>query len=135
MRDMAAALRGMKPTLKSIDLLLPGRGLVVVTHKLGERLLVFDLGQESEGFRRLLACLLALYQTPPKQTLIFDEPEKGNLSRLVWRSLPTSSRVLHAKERGLGQVILDVNTQSTISRPFCARADSCRRDASDYMTC
>ena len=38
---------------------------------------MFDLLQESEGFRRLLACLIALYQSPPKQTLIFDEPEKG----------------------------------------------------------
>ena len=41
------------------------------------RLLTFDLAQESEGFRRMLACLLRLYQAPPKQTVIFDEPEKG----------------------------------------------------------
>src|SRR6266545_1882281 len=77
LRDMAASLRRLKPSLNSIDLQLPEREQVVVTHKLGNRLLVLELRQESEGFRRLLACLLALYQTPAKQTLIFDEPEKG----------------------------------------------------------
>jgi predicted ATPase len=74
---MAASLRGLKSSFKSVDLQLPQRQQIVVTHEMGGRLLVFDLGQESEGFRRLLACLIALYQTPPKQTLIFDEPEKG----------------------------------------------------------
>src|SRR5262249_31363885 len=76
LRDMAASLRSLKASLKSIDLQLPQRQHVVVTHEFGGRLLVFDLNQESEGFRRLLACLIALYQEPPKETLIFDEPEK-----------------------------------------------------------
>ncbi len=37
----------------------------------------FQLAQESDGFRRFYAHLLALYQTPPKQTLLFEEPENG----------------------------------------------------------
>ncbi|HKI37023.1 MAG TPA: AAA family ATPase [Gemmataceae bacterium] len=103
----AASLRGLKPTLKRIDLQLPGRGQVVVTHQIGDRLLVFDLSQESEGFRRLLACLLALYQTPAKQTLIFDEPEKG--------TYPAGLAILADEfkgyaERGLGQVILTTHS-------------------------
>ncbi len=76
-RDMAAALRRLKPSLKSIDLQQPSRDRIVVSLESDGRLLVFDLWQESEGFRRLLACLIALYQFPPKQTLVFDEPEKG----------------------------------------------------------
>ncbi len=77
LRDMTASLRRLKPTLKSIDLDQPGRHQIVVSLETDGRLLVFNLAQESEGFRRLLACLIALYQSPPKQTLIFDEPEKG----------------------------------------------------------
>jgi len=77
LRDIAAALRNLKPSLKTLDLDLPGRQQIKVTYPRGDKFLVFDVDQESEGFRRLLACLLALYQTPSKQTLIFDEPEKG----------------------------------------------------------
>jgi predicted ATPase len=44
---------------------------------LGERTLTLELRQESDGFRRFYAHLLALYQTPPKQTLVFEEPENG----------------------------------------------------------
>ncbi len=77
LREMAASLRRLNPTLKSLDLQQPGQNQIVVSHETNGKLLVFDLAQESEGFRRLLACLIALYQSPPKQTLIFDEPEKG----------------------------------------------------------
>jgi hypothetical protein len=77
LRGIAASLRSLKPSLKNLDLQMPLQGQVVVSHEVEGQVLVFDVTQESEGFRRLLACLLALYQTPPKQTLIFDEPEKG----------------------------------------------------------
>jgi predicted ATPase len=129
LRDMAASLRGLKPTLKSIDLRLPDRGQVVVTHQVGDRLLVFDLSQESEGFRRLLACLLALYQTPSKQTLIFDEPEKG--------IYPAGLAILaeefksHA-DRGVGQVILTTHSPQFLDhfKPEQIRAVEMR----DYTT-
>jgi predicted ATPase len=78
LREIAASLRTLSPSLKSIDLEMPQKNRIVSTHEIGNgHLLTFDLHQESEGFRRLLACLLALYQTPPKQTLLFEEPEKG----------------------------------------------------------
>jgi predicted ATPase len=77
LRDMASSLRRLKPSLKSIELAQPQRTQVVVSHAAAPGAFVFDISQESEGFRRLLACLLALYQASPKQTLIFDEPEKG----------------------------------------------------------
>ncbi|HVC92119.1 MAG TPA: AAA family ATPase, partial [Pirellulales bacterium] len=36
-----------------------------------------DIAQQSEGFRRFLAHLIALYQSPPKLVMAFEEPEKG----------------------------------------------------------
>jgi predicted ATPase len=74
---MVASLRRLKPTLKSVDLDQPQKRQVILAHERGDQVLVFDLAQESEGFRRLFACLLALNQTPHKLTLLFDEPEKG----------------------------------------------------------
>jgi hypothetical protein len=50
---------------------------IVVSHSIGGRTLVQDLDQESEGVRHFMAYLIALYQSPPKQTLIFEEPETG----------------------------------------------------------
>lgn len=76
-QEMVAALRQLNPSIKSVDLNMPGREKVVVSHEIAERILPLDLVYESEGFRRLLAHLIALYQTPPKQTLFFEEPEKG----------------------------------------------------------
>ncbi len=48
-----------------------------MAHRLGDKTLTLDLRQESDGFRRFYAHLLALYQLPPKQTLVFEEPENG----------------------------------------------------------
>jgi predicted ATPase len=76
-QEMIAALRQLNPSIKSVELNMPGREKVVVSHQVGDRLLPLELIYESEGFRRLLAHLIALYQTPPKQTLFFEEPEKG----------------------------------------------------------
>jgi predicted ATPase len=43
----------------------------------GADVLTLQLSQQSEGFRRFFAHLLALYQIPPKATACFEEPEKG----------------------------------------------------------
>ncbi len=107
LRELTASLRRLKPQLKSVDLQQPGHQEVVVSHESNGRLLVFSLDQESEGFRRLLACLIALYQSPPKQTLIFDEPEKG---------IYPAGLVILADEfkgyakKGRGQVILTTHS-------------------------
>jgi predicted ATPase len=68
-----------------------------------DRLFGLSLEQESDGFRRFYAHLLALYQSPPKLTLIFEEPENaiypGALSILAdeFKAAPGDDR---------GQVIL-----------------------------
>ncbi len=49
----------------------------IVAHRLGDKTLPLELQLESDGFRRFYAHLLALYQMPPKQTLVFEEPENG----------------------------------------------------------
>ncbi|MBL8800274.1 MAG: AAA family ATPase [Planctomycetia bacterium] len=106
-RDIAASMRRLKPSLKSIDLNQPAKDAIVVNHEIDKKVLVFQLSQESEGFRRLLACLIALYQSPPKQTLIFDEPEKGihpaGLSILA-------DEFKGAAEKGRGQVLLTTHS-------------------------
>lgn len=76
-RNIVASLQCLNRSVQSIDIRLPEKNAVTVSHAVGNQALVLDLAQESEGFRRFLAHLLALYQTPPKQTLIFEEPEKG----------------------------------------------------------
>jgi predicted ATPase len=76
-QEMIAALRQLNPSIKSVELNMPGREKIVVSHEIAGRLLPLELVYESEGFRRLLAHLIALYQTPPKQALFFEEPEKG----------------------------------------------------------
>jgi predicted ATPase len=92
--------------LHSIELEQPGRQRVVVTLEFEGRRLFFPIAQESEGFRRLLACLLALYQTPPKQTLIFDEPEKG----IYPAGLAILAEEFHSHAKGRGQIILTTHS-------------------------
>jgi predicted ATPase len=77
LKEMVAAMRRLDPSLQSIDLAMPERDKVVVSHAVSNRILPLPLNLESEGFRRFLAHLIALYQTPSKQTLIFEEAEKG----------------------------------------------------------
>ena len=50
---------------------------VSVSYQFGGQLLPLPLSQQSGGFRRFLAHLLAIYQQPPKQVVVFEEPENG----------------------------------------------------------
>jgi predicted ATPase len=106
-REIEAALRRLKPNLKSIDLAQPNPDRIAVTLEVKERRLPLSLQQESEGFRRLFACLLALYQTPGKQTLIFDEPEKGIYPAGL--SILAEEFQSHAS-KGRGQIILTTHS-------------------------
>ncbi len=75
--EMRAALQRLNRSITSVDL-SADRNDVRVGHKVGDaKVLSFALAQESEGFRRFLAHLIALYQQPSKQVLVFEEPEKG----------------------------------------------------------
>jgi predicted ATPase len=75
--EIYSALRLLNPSVRSVELEVPSRSRIVVGHGIGTRTLTLDIGQQSEGFRRLLAHLIALYQSRPKLLLIFEEPEKG----------------------------------------------------------
>jgi hypothetical protein len=71
-------LRGLNPSVSSVginNIVQPTQ--IVVGHKLNGKTIPLDLSQESAGFRRFYAHLLALYQKPSKQTLIFEHPEDG----------------------------------------------------------
>jgi len=80
---------------------------ILVTHKFGDHAVSFDIGKESEGFRRFFAHLLAVYQTPPKQTLVFEEPERG----IHPGALASLAEILKlSPEEGHGQVILTTHS-------------------------
>ncbi len=99
-----AALRQVNSRVLSVELdsiQSPTKSLVI--HEFGDRVLSMPLSSESSGFRRFLAHLLALYQTPSKQTLIFEEPENA----IFPGALATLAEEFKATpEEGRGQVIL-----------------------------
>lgn len=103
-KTMVATLQCLNPTVVSIQpdsIQQPKNG--VVGHRLGKKILTLDLAQESDGFRRFFAHLLALYQKPPKQALVFEEPENG----IYPAALELLAREFQAAyEAGRGQVLL-----------------------------
>jgi predicted ATPase len=106
-QQIVAALRKLKPALNAIQVQMPQRDRIVVSLRMGERALVLNLSQESEGFRRFLAHLIAIYQVPPKQLLMFEEPEKG----LYWGALSVLAEHLKAcPDAGRGQVVLTTHS-------------------------
>ena len=107
-KSIVDSLQRINPSVASVELdsiQQPQRA--IVGHKFNEKTLALELSQESDGFRRFYAHLLALYQTPPKQTLIFEHPEDGihpgALALLAeeFRSAPSNDR---------GQVILTTHS-------------------------
>jgi predicted ATPase len=71
-------LQRLNPAVKNVDLIaLQKPAKIMVSQQVKDKVLVLELAQQSEGLRRFLAYFIALYQSPPKQTLIFEEPEKG----------------------------------------------------------
>ncbi len=75
--DLSNALQAVNRAVRTVDLHAPAENRLDVVYAIGDKLLQMDVAEESEGFRRFLAHLLALYQSPPKQTLIFEHPEHG----------------------------------------------------------
>jgi predicted ATPase len=77
-KAIAATLRRINETVAGVELdSHQNPQNAIVAHRLGDKTLTLNLRQESDGFRRFYAHLLALYQMPPKQTLVFEEPENG----------------------------------------------------------
>jgi predicted ATPase len=77
-KSILASLQRVNSSVSAVelnDLLNPSA--IVVGHRFDGKTLALQLSQESDGFRRFYAHLLALYQRPPKQTLVFEHPEDG----------------------------------------------------------
>jgi predicted ATPase len=107
-RQILARIKQINARIGSLELdSITNPSKVVVAHLLGERRIAFDLAQESDGFRRYYAHLLALYQLPPKQVLMFEEPENGIYPGAL-QNLAEEFR--DAAAAGRGQVLL--TTQS-----------------------
>ena len=83
----------------------------VVGHSAGTKTFALSLEHESDGFRRFYAHLLALYQTPAKLSLVFEEPENaifpGALELLAdeFKAAPKENR---------GQVILTTHSPTLL---------------------
>lgn len=120
-RAMVATLRRINETIAGIELdSLQNPQNAIVAHRLRDTILPLELRQESDGFRRFYAHLLALYQMPPKQTLLFEEPENGiypaalELLADEFKSAPENNR---------GQVLLTTHSPALLD---CFSADQIR---------
>jgi predicted ATPase len=113
-RSIVATLRCLNHSVHDVNIRLPEKNTIAVSHSMrnGPPLLL-DLTQESEGFRRFLAHLLALYQSPPKPTLIFEEPEKG-IHPGALTALAEEFKVC-ATKRG-GQIILTTHSPELLNQ-------------------
>lgn len=112
-QNIVSALRQINSSVSSVELNdIQQPQHIIVGHDFKGKTLNLGLNQESVGFRRFYAYLLALYQIPPKLTLIFEHPEDGvypgALSLLAeeFRSAPHSDR---------GQVILTTHSPDLLN--------------------
>lgn len=111
-KGITAALRQINSTVISVELdSIRQPQTVFIGHRLGDKMLTLELRQESEGFRRFYVHLLALYQTPPKQTLVFEEPENGIFPGAL--SL-LADEFKEAPAAGRGQVLLTTHSPSLL---------------------
>ncbi len=107
-KSIVSALQRVNPSVSSVELnSIQQPSHVVVGHKFNTKTLALQLPQESDGFRRFFAHLLALYQRPPKQTLIFEHPEDG-IHPGALALLADEFKV--APEHARGQVILTTHS-------------------------
>jgi predicted ATPase len=111
-KNLLASLREVNASIESVELdSLFNPQQAVIGHKAADRVFALSLDQESDGLRRFYAHLLALYQTPPKLALVFEEPENaifpGALSLLAdeFKAAPRENR---------GQVILTTHSPSLL---------------------
>jgi len=111
-KNLLASLKVVNPSIESVELdsvINPQRA--IVGHKAADRVFALSLEQESDGLRRFYAHLLALYQTPSKLTLVFEEPENaifpGALSVLA-------DEFKAASREDRGQVILTTHNPTLL---------------------
>lgn len=107
-QQVDAVTRLVNLTIESVRLdSIQNPQFAIVGHKIDDRTLSLKLNQESDGFRRFFAHILALYQSTTKQTLVFEEPENG--------IFPGALAVLAeefnaAPDAGRGQVLLTTHS-------------------------
>ena len=101
-------LQCVNPSVSTVELNDVQRPVhIVVGHKIDGKTFPLRLSQESDGFRRFYAHLLALYQRPPKQTLIFEHPEDGIHPGALGL---LADEFKAAPKKGRGQVILTTHS-------------------------
>ena len=107
-KNLLASLKAINPSIESVELdSLTNPQRAIIGHTAGGSVFALSLEQESAGLRRFYAHLLALYQTPSKLALVFEEPENaifpGALSLLAdeFKAAPREDR---------GQVILTTHS-------------------------
>ena len=107
-KSIVATLQRVNSSVSSIELNnLQNPEHVVVGHDFEGKTLALKLAQESDGFRRFYAHLLALYQRPPKQTLLFEHPEDGIYPGAL---ALLAEEFKAAAEDGRGQIILTTHS-------------------------
>jgi predicted ATPase len=107
-KSLMACVQALDPAIAAVELdSLVNPQRAIIGHKTTDRLFELSLEQESDGLRRFYAHLLALYQTPSKLALVFEEPENaiypGALSLLAdeFKAAPREHR---------GQVIITTHS-------------------------
>lgn len=106
-KRIAKSMRAVNRAADKLTLNAPSPDRLDVGLQLNGRTLPMDVRQESEGFRRYLAHMLALFQNPPKQTLLFEHPESG-LHPGALESLAYEFKV--CPRDGRGQVLLTTHS-------------------------
>jgi predicted ATPase len=76
-RQIARSLKAVNRAVASLTLNVPNPDKLYIGYQLNGRTPPIEVSQESEGLRRFLAQMMALYQNPSKQTLLFEHPEAG----------------------------------------------------------
>ncbi len=106
-KRIAKSIRSVNRSVANLTLNAPTPDRISVGLQFNGKTLPMEVTQESEGFRRYLAHLLALYQNPSKQTLIFEHPEAG-LHPGALESLAEEFK--DCPDEGRGQVILTTHS-------------------------
>jgi energy-coupling factor transporter ATP-binding protein EcfA2 len=112
LREINSALKSISRSVKGVQL-MPERSGISVNHDFKGSTFPVHLAQESEGFRRFFAHLLALYQIPSKQTLVFEEPENGIYPGAL-AALADEFEACPRQDRG--QVILTTHSPQLLDR-------------------
>ena len=99
-------IRAINDSIDTIDQ-SERKGIIFITHRVGDMLIPLPIRKESEGLRRFFAHLLAFHQKPPKQIMVFEEPEKG-IYPAAFAAL--AGEMKNCYSCGQGQVVLTTHS-------------------------